>query len=264
MFATAKSARESTSALKLPITTEAGEPPTAKLVGPVKPPVPSPSRIETLAYPVFGVARSERESPLKSPTATERGLISTAKLVGPLKPPVPSPSRIETLLERLFATARSGFESLLKCPIATDTGASPAGKLVGPVKPPDPSPSRIETLSEYSFATAKSGRESPSKSPIATDVGPSPTANLVWAPKTTAWAGAVARAVVTAKPNSALPSHRGSDEILAAVRTCSPSQARGCRVKCFGLLPAKPESDSNQRPLPYHGTLSGLVSEQSG
>ena len=107
---------------------------TAKLVAPLKPPVPLPSRIDTLSEPLFATARSWCESPSKRPIATEDGPSPAAKLVGPVKPPPAMPSRIDTLSEFSFATARSGDESPLNSPTATERGASPAAKLVGALK----------------------------------------------------------------------------------------------------------------------------------
>src|SRR5205823_12249208 len=58
--------------LKSPTATASGPLPTPKLVAALKPPAPSPNKIDTLATLRLAVARSCLPSPLKSPTATER------------------------------------------------------------------------------------------------------------------------------------------------------------------------------------------------
>ncbi len=67
------------------------------LVAPPKPPVPVPSRIETVREPEFPTTRSCLPSPLKSATATWTGNCPTGKSVRVPKLPVPVPSRIATL-----------------------------------------------------------------------------------------------------------------------------------------------------------------------
>ena len=96
-LATARSGK--LSPFRLPIATEAGSAPTAKLVAAPKEPVPFPSRIETLSEPALATARSGKLSPSRLPIATEWGTEPTVKLVAAPKEPVPFPSRTETLSE---------------------------------------------------------------------------------------------------------------------------------------------------------------------
>ena len=106
LFAVARSAAPSP--LKSPIATDCGRDPTATSVAPLKPPCPSPKRMETEPEVLlFAEPISCQPSPLKSPTATENGFDPTATLVVPLKPPCPSPKRMETEFELPFAVAIS-------------------------------------------------------------------------------------------------------------------------------------------------------------
>src|SRR5438067_8801670 len=137
-FGTARSGLPSP--LKSPTATVWGLMGVVKLVGPLKLPVPEPSKIDTSAELLFTAARSSLPSPLKSPTAKEWGVASAAKLVAALKLPVPVPSKIDTSLdssvEVKFATARSSSRSLLKLPAATEQAAEPATNLVDAAKVP--------------------------------------------------------------------------------------------------------------------------------
>ncbi len=72
------------SPLKSPIATENGSAPTARSVVPLKPPAPSPRRMDTVLELTFAVAKSCLPSPLKSPIATEYGLVPTARSLEPL------------------------------------------------------------------------------------------------------------------------------------------------------------------------------------
>src|SRR5204863_2473052 len=96
-LATAKSCLPSPS--KSPIATERGPEPTLTSVEPLKPPKPSPRRIETVVAepltPSMAKATSCLPSRLKSPIATEPGLELALTLVEPLNPPKPSPRRNE-------------------------------------------------------------------------------------------------------------------------------------------------------------------------
>src|SRR5262249_48677490 len=64
----------------------AGAPLTSKGVGAPNPPLPSPSRIETVLSPALATARSGLQSPLKSPTAAHIEKFPAAKAVGALNP----------------------------------------------------------------------------------------------------------------------------------------------------------------------------------
>ena len=70
------------SPLKSPTATDLGLDPTATSVVPLKPPIPSPKRIETEFEARFAAAISCQPSPLKSPTATEYGFVPTATSSG--------------------------------------------------------------------------------------------------------------------------------------------------------------------------------------
>src|SRR5438046_2102232 len=79
--------------------TSMGPEPAPKVVGPLKPPIPLPNRIDTLGETAsLATARSCLPSPLKSPTATENGSLLTPKpkFVGGLKFPFPFPNKIDT------------------------------------------------------------------------------------------------------------------------------------------------------------------------
>ena len=168
MLLVARSGRESP--LKSPTAIERGYEPAGKVVGPAKPPFPSPSSSEMASRPIpsFATARSGRESPLKTPMAIDPGYRPAGKVVGPPKPPPPLPSNNETLPPS-FATARSGFASASKSPRAIDVGLSPTMKSVFGAKVPLPLPSSSAKTLKFWFATARSGLKSPLKSPTATD-----------------------------------------------------------------------------------------------
>ena len=57
----------------------------AKFVGALKPPKPSPNKIDTSPELSLGTARSCLESPLKSPTATEFGALPATKFAAGAK-----------------------------------------------------------------------------------------------------------------------------------------------------------------------------------
>ena len=118
----------------------------------MKSPVPSPSRMLTLAESSLATARSGLPSRLKSPTATEKGLVPTfsGEEGAAVKSPVPVPSRMLTLLEPALATARSGRPSRLKSPTATELGWVPtlSGEVGAAAKSPVPVPSRMVTVLE--------------------------------------------------------------------------------------------------------------------
>src|SRR6185436_21143077 len=100
------------SLLKSPTAIVCGRLPTdtSGLAGDVNPPLPLPSRIETVLESLFAVPRSCLPSPFQSATTTARGLLPRPRLIsagtGDIKPPVPSPRRIDTFAEVEFAVAK--------------------------------------------------------------------------------------------------------------------------------------------------------------
>nr|WP_242691229.1 hypothetical protein [Cytobacillus praedii] len=94
-----------------------------------KPPVPSPSRIDTLKVLKFATARSIFPSSLKSAVMMETGVsppVGKGLPGASTKPPVPLPNRIDTLSELKFATARSIFPSTSKSAAVMDLGLTPS------------------------------------------------------------------------------------------------------------------------------------------
>ena len=147
--------------------------------GDVKPPVPSPSRIDTFEETELAVAKSCLPSLLKSAIAIERGLPSTSTdgIAGGVNPPLPSPNRIETLTEAESAVAKSASPSLLKSAIEIEKGplSTCTSGTAGDVNPPLPSPNRIETYPNAKPVVAISCLPSLLKSATATDLGKAPT-----------------------------------------------------------------------------------------
>ena len=155
-----------------------------KFVAVPNPPVPLPSRLDTLVTPLLVTARSALPSPLKLPTATPRGVVLTVNGVAVPKPPVPLPSSTEMVVPPELVTARSGALPALKAPTVTAKGLAPTAKLVAAPKLPVPVPKRTDTLFVVAFAITRSLVVPASNLPTATDVAPVPPAigTLVAAP----------------------------------------------------------------------------------
>ena len=78
------------SPLKSPVIIDLGKLPTGKFVDSEKPPVPSPSNIDTVLSRATTVAKSSRLSPLKSPVVIAHEPLKLAeKAVNPEKAPAP-------------------------------------------------------------------------------------------------------------------------------------------------------------------------------
>ena len=148
----------------------------------MKLPVPSPSRMETVACGSMGhfrtltTARSSLPSPLKSPTATEWDR-NRSRRRGQSEVAIAVPEQDGNRAAVELATAKSSLPSPLKSPTATDKDRSPPlrrrgqGK-VARCRPPAGWKACLELQYESRpLATAKSSLPSPLKSPTATEWG---------------------------------------------------------------------------------------------